>query len=366
MSTLADDHWGVIDCVAHGAGARRAYAREPYQAYLRAVQEESCELVKKAIRTTFDSQQASVTARVKDPDSFQAKAAKARETDSGEPKYVRPLTSIHDQVAVRVVVLHSGYLSHARDLIQAQPRLIVEERDDKAAVHRANGSFGYHGIHLLVRPVDVGIKPPGDPEFGVLDRVEIQVRTHAQHAWAEVEHGLRYKSNSIDDDTSRKLDRVAALLETADDILETIDTRAFAAAIGEAVRGGDAENEVDGDAPATLPEVLERHFPGARQPRPASLRWITRCAAALDFSDLGALDRELDRVPLDRIDAVFRRAGHSPRSQLRQLDDALLWIGGERYIEAAEAGIEGTSDRYARGRPGILRWRLDRLREAAA
>jgi hypothetical protein len=26
--------------------------------------------------------------------------------------------------------------------------------------------------------------------------------------------------------------------------------------------------------------------------------------------------------------------------------------------------VEGTSDRYGRGRPGILRWRLDRLRDA--
>ncbi|MDO8213966.1 GTP pyrophosphokinase family protein [Conexibacter sp. CPCC 206217] len=355
-SWRAADHCGVIDCTVHGEDARRAYERDEYQTYLEKVRERTQALVLEAVRKTYSPQQASVTARVKAPGSFETKAAKSRVGDPHEPKYMRPLSAIHDQVAVRVVVLHSGFLSHARDLIQAHPELIVEEREDKAIAHWANRSFGYHGIHLSIRPVGVSIPPPAESMLGCLDRVEIQVRTHAQHAWAEVEHGLRYKSE-VDDDTSRMLDRVAALLETADGLLETIDVRASAA---------EDRTSAEPAAVATLPEVLERHFPGGRQPRPASLRWITRCARTLGLDDPAAIDAALQHVPFDHIEAVFSRAGHSPRSQLRQLDDALLWIGREDYVHAAEAGVEGTSDRYARGRVGILRWRLSRLLEADA
>lgn len=222
------------------------------------------------------SQEAGVTGRVKDPASFQAKAARVG-LDGVSPRYLRPLSAIHDQVALRVVVLHAGFLSHARDLIQAVPELIVEEHEDKSIAHASNRSFGYRGVHLLIRPVDVDVPRP---------------------------------------------------------------------------------------ASMTLPELLELRFPGAKQPTTPALRWIGHCAQALGLSDVAALDQAVAGAPLERIEAIFQAVGHSPRSQVRQLDDALLWIGRERYVDAAEAGVEGTSDRYANGRPGILRWRLERLSEA--
>jgi ppGpp synthetase/RelA/SpoT-type nucleotidyltranferase len=345
----------------HGARARLAYERLEYQAYLRAVRDRTTELVEAALHGPLTAQEASVTGRIKDPGSFELKAARARGGDE-TPRYLRPLSAIHDQVALRVVVLHSGLLTLARDLIQAE--LVVEDHEDKSFEHSERRSFGYRGIHLSTRPVEVGVPRPDHRECGTLDRVEIQVRTQAQHAWAEVEHRLRYKNRAADEVASRALDQAAALLETADDMLwrlvEAAETRADEPQIapehsGRAILEG---------VPTTLPELLERWFPGARQPTAASLRWIGHCAEALDLGDIAALDKALTVVPFDEIEAVFRKVGHAPRSQVRQLDDALLWVGGERYVEAAEEGVKGTWDRYARGRPGILRWRLDRLREA--
>jgi ppGpp synthetase/RelA/SpoT-type nucleotidyltranferase len=353
-------------CGDHARTAREAYGRADYQAYLRAVRDRTEELVSDALHGPLSVQEATVTARVKLPTSFETKAARAGR-DASVPRYLRPLSAIHDQVALRVVVLHAGFLTHARDLIQAVPELIVEDHEDKALTHSANRSFGYRGIHLLIRPVDVDVPRPDDDGCGTLDRVEIQVRTQVQHAWAEVEHRLRYKSEHVEEGTSRSLDRAAALLETADDMLfrlveaaETREADVPAPPADEAMRAA-APTEA-----LTLPELLERRFPGAKQPTPPTLRWIRNCAGALDLDDVAALDRALAKVPLDAIEDVFQAVGHSPRSQVRQLDDALLWIGRERYVQAAEDGVEGTSDRYARGRPGILRWRLDRLREADA
>jgi ppGpp synthetase/RelA/SpoT-type nucleotidyltranferase len=350
----------------HGGRARLAYERAEYQVYLGAVRDRTKELVAAALHGPLTTQEASVTARVKDPASFEFKAARVR-SGSSTPRYLRPLSAIHDQVALRVVVLHAGFLSLARDLIQAEPELIVEDHEDKSTEHSENRTFGYRGIHLSIRPVEVAVPRPDHDECGTLDRVEIQVRTQAQHAWAEVEHRLRYKSDSVDDATSRTLDRVAALLETADDMLfrlaDAAETRA--ADDEHALAPEETTQEAaTAEGALTLPELLERRFPGSRQPTAASLRWIRHCAEALDLGEVAALDDALASTPLDAIEAVFQKAGHSPRSQVRQLDDALLWIGRERYVEAAEQGVEGTWDRYARGRPGILRWRLDRLRES--
>lgn len=256
----------------------------------------------------------------------------------------------------------------ARDLIQATT-LLVEDREDKGVEHSGRRSFGYSGLHLSVRPVDVGVDPP-EHACGALERIEIQLRTQTQHAWAEVEHELRYKGATIEDAESRELHRIAALLETADGMLSRLVDAAAAREPAEG-DGDGAKAAAQPPAtpslprpPATLPELLERRFPGAQSPTTRSLSWIAHCAAVLDLDDLAQIDAVLGEVPFEQLEEVFRKVGHSPRSQVRLLDDALLWLGQDRYLQAAEDGVEGTSDRYRRGRPGILRWRLDRLREA--
>jgi len=48
-------------------------------------------------------------------------------------------------------------------------------------------------------------------------KVEIQIRSTLQHAWAEIEHDIGYKGeNSVPDSLKRNFSRVAALLEVAD------------------------------------------------------------------------------------------------------------------------------------------------------
>ncbi len=77
--------------------------------------------------------------------------------------------------------------------------------------------FGYKSVHLICR---------GPAEITLLDldagpapiHFEIQLRTVLQHAWAEIEHDLGYKSpQSIPLRIRRKFSRVASLLEIADD-----------------------------------------------------------------------------------------------------------------------------------------------------
>ena len=346
----------------HGRKARAAYERPEYQVYLGAVCDRTTEIVTDALRIALNLHEASVTARLKGSESFTEKASRVR--DDGEPRYLRPLSSIHDQVGLRVVVLHVGYLAQARDLIQASPHLTVEDHEDKSVGHSEHHSFGYRGVHLAVRPVDLGTAAPEDAECGALERVEIQVRTQAQHTWAEVEHRLRYKSDYVDGLTSRGLDQAAALLEVADEMLRRMTESAEERQTSESGSLGEACALADPAPPPppasmSMLELLNRRFPDAAHPTPVTLSWIEHCAESLPGCDDPAeLNRKLDSVPLEEIERLFEDVGHSPRSQARQLDDALLWLGREQYIEAAERSHGPATERIASGRSGVLRWRL--------
>ena len=73
--------------------------------------------------------------------------------------------------------------------------------------------FGYLSLHNIVslRPED------GFSEELCKIRCEIQIRTVLQHAWAEIEHDLGYKSSfGIPGTIRREFSRIAGLLEIAD------------------------------------------------------------------------------------------------------------------------------------------------------
>lgn len=119
--------------------------------------------------------------------------------------------SLPDKVGVRVI---TGEIEIAREAILNRFSCLNE--DDKAK-ELGPERLGYPGVHF-----DIEL-PPGDPagsEFGGMGlRAEIQLRTHAQHAWCEVSHRFNYKSD-IDDHIPQKLRRrlmlTIGLLEVAD------------------------------------------------------------------------------------------------------------------------------------------------------
>jgi hypothetical protein len=70
--------------------------------------------------------------------------------------------------------------------------------------------FGYRSLHYVCAFDDARLPPEA--------RFEVQVRTVVQHAWAEVEHDLGYKSaDAVPDAIRRRFSRVASLLEVADE-----------------------------------------------------------------------------------------------------------------------------------------------------
>lgn len=156
-----------------------------------------------------------IETRVKTAESFISKVIR------GKNKYENPFESMTDIIGVRVITYYMEDTNIVGDLIEKE--FII---DKKNSIDKSNSldynQFGYRSIHYVV---DIS-KCFGDLE-GWTDlhviKAEIQVRTVLQHSWAAIDHRLRYKNIvEMPDDVKRRLFRISALLELADEEFENI------------------------------------------------------------------------------------------------------------------------------------------------
>jgi ppGpp synthetase/RelA/SpoT-type nucleotidyltranferase len=193
---------------------------------------------------TEDVEFLSVTGRAKDAASFREKVT--REGKS----YADPLNEITDLCGVRVVCYDSASLKKIGDVIRDNFTL-----DDQNSVDKALGlepdRFGYLSVHYVV---SLDARRCALPEYRRFASVkaEIQVRTALQHAWATLDHSLRYKSkDEVPKELRRRLYRISALLELADDEFHRLKEAATTvrAEYASAIEAGDLDSvEVDGDS----------------------------------------------------------------------------------------------------------------------
>ena len=156
----------------------------------------------------------SVDARAKEPASFAEKAATPSEDDPNRPKYEDPLVDITDLAGVRIITFFPRTIRCVGDVIRDE--FDVLEHTDHTRTLRDEGRFGYQSEHFLVkmRPERTEL-PEYKPHAGLV--AEIQVRTILQHAWAEIEHDIQYKSPTTTPlPLARRIMALAGLLEIAD------------------------------------------------------------------------------------------------------------------------------------------------------
>lgn len=150
--------------------------------------------------------------RAKNLESFERKCRKLNE--DGTVRYKDPLKDITDLAGVRVIV----FTRAAVDSVCAgiSNILNVTEMQDIGERVYNQGKFGYQSKHLLVV---LGSDRKGlfeNHEFADLV-CEVQVRTILQHAWAEIEHDIQYKSDEeIPLDLRKRFSALAGLLELGD------------------------------------------------------------------------------------------------------------------------------------------------------
>lgn len=164
------------------------------------------DLVHEAI-STRDVGIHSVTHRVKS-------VASAREKIERKA-YGRPATQMTDVIGLRVITSYRRGVEEVASRLRAKFSMDEENSVDKREFLGVE-AFGYRGVHLILK---LGRADLSTPSASLLEatKVEVQVRSIVEHAWAEIEHELRYKSGvDLPREVRRRFASVAGALDLVD------------------------------------------------------------------------------------------------------------------------------------------------------
>ncbi len=124
------------------------------------------------------------------------------------------IQEVTDLVGIRVITYLEDEVDKIADIIKQEFEIDQKNSIDKRKLD--SDRFGYKSLHYVISLSEERKRLTEYKRFQDI-KFEIQIRSILQHAWAEIEHDIGYKSeNAIPDIFKRNFYRVAALLETAD------------------------------------------------------------------------------------------------------------------------------------------------------
>lgn len=184
----------------------------------------------------------SVNHRVKAPDSLQRKMAR------GGSGYAS-IDDLQDMLGVRVITYFPDEVDQVAKVIESEFMVDLDNSVDKRALLDPD-RFGYLSLHYVVSLNEQRAKLSEHARFAGL-QTEIQIRSVLQHAWAEIEHDLGYKTPAaVPSSIRRRFSRLAGLLEIADSEFETLrrDVGSYKEQVGERVEDSPDDLPVDRDS----------------------------------------------------------------------------------------------------------------------
>jgi putative GTP pyrophosphokinase len=289
---------------------------------LRPHYDEFAGVVRKILSEVFaarDLRVHSIEARAKEIESFGRKVLEPSDADPDEPKYPNPLADITDLAGVRVITFFPRTLEKVGDIILSE--FSVTEKSDKAQVLLKEEKFGYASIHYLVRLKGNRTELLEYSRFkGLL--AEIQVRTILQHAWAEIEHDIQYKSvDTIPSSIRRRFMSLAGMLEIGDREFQAIqdEDESMRQNARRSVQKGAFDNvEITPDA---LRTYLDRKLGPDGRMGDFSYEYLARQLRAMGFTDLREVDECVTGFNDDRLSryALGARQGQIVRFELMML-----------------------------------------------
>jgi len=268
-----------------------------------------------------------IQGRAKSEESFGKKAATPSEQGPDKPKYANPMKEITDLAGVRVITFFPSTVEEIGALIQEEFQVL--ERVDHTASAEQEERLGYLSVHYLVRLGSNRSNLSEYKKFAGLT-AEIQVRTVLQHAWAEIEHDIRYKSTSaIPHAISRRFMALAGLLEIADREFEAIqkeDDAVRANAVTLVGEGRLGEVEV---TPDSLRSYLNIRLGPDDRISDYTYEWMAKILRNMGFQNLAQVDectKGFDDDKCSRI-ALGSRSGQMSRFEVQ-----LAASMGENFI----------------------------------
>jgi putative GTP pyrophosphokinase len=179
--------------------------------------EEFCIKVKSLVTDILKQQRVnfhSIDSRVKEEESLVTKV------ENSNGKY-HSLSDITDISGLRIITYFSEDVDKIASILHDE-FLVDENNSVDKRIKLDPDRFGYLSLHYIVQFSENRLQLPEYQRFTGL-KVEIQIRSILQHAWAEIEHDLGYKSKqSIPRVVRRNFSRLAGLLELADEEFDKI------------------------------------------------------------------------------------------------------------------------------------------------
>lgn len=270
----------------------------------------------------------SVQGRAKDPSSLGRKAAQPSDVDPTKPKYLKPLEEITDLAGVRVITYFPSTLEKIDAILPEEFQIV--ERSDKGAELVEEERFGYQSIHYLVKLTSQRARLPEYSPFAN-SVAELQVRTILQHAWAEIEHDIQYKSTSvIPTEVRRRFMSLAGMLEIADREFQAIqdaDERITEQARSQVESGELKRVEITPDA---LKAFLDKKLGPDGRMSEFSYDWTARLLKRLGFRTLEQVEKCIRGYDDDHLSRLA--SGGTRQGQTTRFEFMLLAGMGDNYL----------------------------------
>lgn len=209
------------------------------------------------------------------------------------------LSDVTDICGLRVITYFEDDVEKVSEIIEKEFEIDRARSSDKAESLDPD-RFGYLSVHYVISNGEERNKLTEYKRFDSL-KAEIQVRSILQHAWAEIEHDLGYKSlDGIPRTVRRRFSRLAGLLELADQEFRTIreELTSYSSEVLDSIESAPADvdlNAVSLRALVDNNELIQRLDRSIAQAGRCKMRYLgidnfSQEAARLAFFGIGTID----------------------------------------------------------------------------
>ena len=289
---------------------------------------------------------ASIEGRAKGIESFGKKASLPSPLNPNSPKYKDPLREITDQAGIRVITFFPKTIDEVGQVINKE--FLVHEKSNKADTLQLEERFGYQSVHYLVALKEDRTSLSEYLQYKGLI-AEIQVRTILQHAWAEIEHDIQYKSSeTIPQPIRRRFMQLAGLLEVADREFQAIQDNDKQ--LRQEARNSVEEGKLEGVeiTPDALKTYLDKKLGSDKRMTNMSYDWTTRLILRFGFKNFKQID---DCIADYNDDYISRLVWGERQGQVLRFETLLLAGMGQHYMKLHPLNVD---NRWVRTWKGVM------------
>jgi putative GTP pyrophosphokinase len=156
------------------------------------------------------------------------------------------VADLTDLLGVRIITYFPDQVDDVAAIIEREFDIDYENCVDKR-IALDDDRFGYLSVHYIATLNQARATLPENDHVKDV-KIEFQVRTLLQHAWAEIEHDFGYKTEvAVPREIRRRFCRLAGLLEVADTEFQAIrdESASYAAAVTSEIQLGAGNLPID-------------------------------------------------------------------------------------------------------------------------